>query len=289
VPSAPVKRFSFFKKLIYEAENQGAQFKLETKVVDGYQLPLSINLKLSHISRRNLSPKNMLEAINLSKTYNSDGVDYEVLKNVNLKINQGECLAIIGKSGSGKSTLMHLLACLDTPTYGRVILGDSDVSDLSEKERNVVRNEKFGFVFQQFFLNGRETVLENIIFPLRIRGMSQYRMIRAAMEALEAVALKEKEHKKAKDLSGGEKQRVCIARALVGSPKIIFADEPTGNLDSQTGELVEKMLFDLNREKGITLVIVTHDPDLAKKCQRIIELKDGEVISDKGWGIGEPG
>lgn len=223
----------------------------------------------------------MLEAINLSKTYNSDGTDYEVLKNVNLKIEQGECLAIIGKSGSGKSTLMHLLACLDEPTVGRVQFEGNDVSLLSERKRDLLRNEKFGFVFQQFFLNGRDTVLENVVFPLRIRGDSQYRMVKAAMDALEAVDLKDKEDKKAKDLSGGEKQRVCIARALVGSPALIFADEPTGNLDSTTGELIEKMLFDLNREKGITLVIVTHDPDLASKCQRVIELKDGEIIRDE--------
>lgn len=220
----------------------------------------------------------MLEAINLSKTYTSDGVDYEVLKNINLKINEGDCVAIIGKSGSGKSTLMHLLACLDEPTVGRVVFEESDVSTLTEKERNLLRNEKFGFVFQQFFLNGRDTVLENVVFPLRIRGVSQYKMIRAGMDALEAVDLKDKEDKKAKDLSGGEKQRVCMARALVGNPKVIFADEPTGNLDSTTGELVEKMLFDLNREKGITLVIVTHDHDLASKCKRIIELKDGEIV-----------
>jgi putative ABC transport system ATP-binding protein len=223
----------------------------------------------------------MLEAINLSKTYTSDGTEYEVLKNINLKIDEGECIAIIGKSGSGKSTLMHLLACLDSPTLGRIEFDGSDISTLSERERDLLRNEKFGFVFQQFFLNGRDTVLENVIFPLRIRGTSQYRMVRAAMDALEAVDLKDKDDKKAKDLSGGEKQRVCIARALVGNPKLIFADEPTGNLDSTTGEMVEKMLFDLNREKGITLVIVTHDADLAKKCSRIIELKDGEIIRDE--------
>jgi putative ABC transport system ATP-binding protein len=227
----------------------------------------------------------MLEAINLYRTYHSDGTDYEVLKNINLKINQGDCVAIIGKSGSGKSTLMHLLACLDSPTLGRIEFESNDVSLFTEKERDLLRNEKFGFVFQQFFLNGRDTVLENVIFPLRIRGTSQYRMVRAAMDALEAVDLKDKEDKKAKDLSGGEKQRVCIARALVGSPKIIFADEPTGNLDSHTGEMVEKMLFDLNREKGITLVIVTHDPDLAAKCQRIVELKDGEIVNDEEKGI----
>jgi putative ABC transport system ATP-binding protein len=223
----------------------------------------------------------MLEAINLYKTYTSDGTDYEVLKDINLKINEGDCVAIIGKSGSGKSTLMHLLACLDTPTNGSLLLEGRDFSELSERERDVLRNEKFGFVFQQFFLNGRETVFENVVLPMRIRGASQYRMTKDAMEALEAVGLKDKEEKRAKDLSGGEKQRVCIARALVGKPKIIFADEPTGNLDSNTGEAVEKMLFELNRRTGITLVIVTHDPDLAAKCGRVIELKDGRIVSEK--------
>ena len=222
----------------------------------------------------------MLETNNLYKTYTSDGVNYEVLKNINLKIKQGECIAIIGKSGSGKSTLMHLLACLYTPTSGNILFEGNDFSTLSEKERDTLRNEKFGFVFQQFFLNGRETVFENVVLPMRIRGTSQYRMTKDAMEALEAVGLKDKEEKRAKDLSGGEKQRVCIARALVGKPKIIFADEPTGNLDSNTSEAIEKMLFDLNREKGITLVVVTHDPDLAAKCRRVIELKDGAVVSD---------
>ena len=221
----------------------------------------------------------MLEANKLYKTYTSDGVDYEVLKNINLQINEGDCLAIIGKSGSGKSTLMHLLACLDSPTSGNVMFDGSDLSQLTEKERDVLRNEKIGFVFQQFFLNGRDTVFENVVLPMRIRVASQYRMTKAAMDALEAVGLKDKETKKAKDLSGGEKQRVCIARALVGNPRIIFADEPTGNLDSNTGEMVEKMLFDLNEQKGITIVFVTHDPDLAAKCKRVIELKDGEIVN----------
>ncbi len=221
----------------------------------------------------------MLQTNNLSKTYESDGARYEVLKNINLEINEGDCVAIIGKSGSGKSTLMHLLACLDTPTSGNILLDGSDFSTLSEKERDALRNEKFGFVFQQFFLNGRETVFENVVLPMRIRGASQYRMTRDAMDALEAVGLKDKEEKRAKDLSGGEKQRVCIARALVTKPKIIFADEPTGNLDSNTSETIENMLFDLNREKGITLIVVTHDPDLAAKCRSVIELKDGEIVN----------
>ncbi|HEX8246798.1 MAG TPA: ABC transporter ATP-binding protein [Pyrinomonadaceae bacterium] len=221
----------------------------------------------------------MLETVNLYKTYTSDGADYEVLKNVNLRIDDGDCLAIIGKSGSGKSTLMHLLACLDAPTSGAVLLDGADVSHLSEKEKDLLRNQKFGFVFQQFFLNGRDTVLENVILPMRIRGSTQYRMIKDAMDALDAVGLKDKEDKRAKDLSGGEKQRVCIARALVGNPQIVFADEPTGNLDSNTSEAIENMLFELNRQKGITLVVVTHDNDLARKCRRVIELKDGEIIT----------
>ncbi len=221
----------------------------------------------------------MLEANNLSKTYISDGTNYEVLKNINLKIEAGECAAIIGKSGSGKSTLMHLLACLDEPTMGNISLDGSDYSLLSETERDLLRNRDFGFVFQQFFLNGRETVFENVVLPMRIRGASQYRMTSRAMDALEAVGLKDKEAKRAKDLSGGEKQRVCIARALIGNPKIIFADEPTGNLDSNTSETVENLLFEMNHQKGITLIIVTHDEELAAKCSRIIELKDGEIIS----------
>jgi putative ABC transport system ATP-binding protein len=220
----------------------------------------------------------MLEAINLSKTYTSDGVDYEVLKNVDLRIESGECVAIVGKSGSGKSTLMHLLACLDVPTRGSVTFEGADFSHLSEKRRDAVRNQKFGFVFQQFFLNGRDTVFENVVLPMRIRGESQYRFTKDAMDALEAVELKDKESKKAKDLSGGEKQRVCIARAMVGDPQVIFADEPTGNLDSKTSEAVEDLLLRMNKEKGITLIVVTHDEDLAAKCDRIIQLVDGEIV-----------
>lgn len=220
----------------------------------------------------------MLEATNLYKTFTSGGVDYEALKNINLRIPQGDCVAIIGKSGSGKSTLMHLLACLDVPTSGTIGFDGADYTTLTEKEKDLLRNEKFGFVFQQFFLNGHETVFENVVLPMRIRGASQYRFTKDAMDALEAVGLKDMDEKKAKDLSGGEKQRVCIARALVGQPQVIFADEPTGNLDSNTSESIENMLFRLNREKEITLIVVTHDSDLARKCERIIELKDGEII-----------
>lgn len=221
----------------------------------------------------------MLEAKNLSKTYTSDGVAFEALKDVDLRIDDGDCIAIVGKSGSGKSTLMHLLACLDAPTSGNILVDGEDTSLFTEKRKNTLRNEKFGFVFQQFFLNGRDTVFENVVLPMRIRGTSGRKLNDGAADAIAAVGLGDKRNKKTKDLSGGEKQRVCIARALVGSPQVIFADEPTGNLDSATGASVENMLFDLNRQKGITLVIVTHDPDLAARCGRVVEMKDGRIIS----------
>jgi putative ABC transport system ATP-binding protein len=221
----------------------------------------------------------MLEAINLSKTYTSDGADYEVLKNIDLQIRQGENVAIVGKSGSGKSTLMHLLACLDVPSTGSVMFEGEDFSALSERRRDAVRNEKFGFVFQQFFLNGRDTVFENVVLPMRIRGETQSRLTRDAAEALAAVGLGDKQAKRAKDLSGGEKQRVCIARALIGNPLVVFADEPTGNLDSKTSAAIENLLFRLNEEKGITLIIVTHDEDLAARCERIVELVDGRIVN----------
>lgn len=231
--------------------------------------------------QRPSSQKALLETSGLSKTYISDGIGFDALKNVDLRIDRGDCIAIVGKSGSGKSTLMHMLACLDIPSSGYVYVDGDETSTMPEPEKNRLRNEKFGFVFQQFFLNGRDTVFENVVLPMRIRGATDFDMITAADEALAAVGLTDKTEKKAKDLSGGEKQRVCIARALVGQPQVIFADEPTGNLDSNTGAAVEKLLFDLNRDKGITLVIVTHDPDLARRCSRVVEMKDGQIVAQR--------
>ena len=222
----------------------------------------------------------MLEARNLCKTYTSDGTAYEALKNVDLRVEAGDCLAIVGKSGSGKSTLMHLLACLDGPTAGSVFVNGSDTSRLSEREKNVLRNERFGFVFQQFFLNGRDTVFENVALPMRIRGAGARDIEKSSMQALDAVGLADKAKKRAKDLSGGEKQRVCIARAMVGQPQIVFADEPTGNLDTATGASIEEMLFSMNRDRGITLVMVTHDDELARRCSRIVEMKDGQIFAE---------
>lgn len=223
----------------------------------------------------------MLKAIELTKTYKTGNDEYRALSGVTVEIADDDCLAIVGKSGSGKSTLMHLLACLDSPTNGRITFGGEDITTFSQGRLNRFRNETFGFIFQQFFLNGRDSTLENVILPLKIRGISSSVRREKALEYLRAVGLEDKARKPAKDLSGGEKQRVCIARALASEPKVIFADEPTGNLDSVTGAMVEDTLFRLNREHGIAVVIVTHDEELAGKCRRMIELKDGKIIAER--------
>jgi putative ABC transport system ATP-binding protein len=222
----------------------------------------------------------MLTAKNIVKTYESGADRFTALDNVSLNIAPDDCLAVTGKSGSGKSTLMHLLACLDSPTSGDILFEGARISELSQKQLNIFRNQTFGFIFQQFFLSGRESVLENVIMPLKIRGISKKERRAKAHHYLEVVGLQDKAKKYAKDLSGGEKQRVCIARAMVSEPKVIFADEPTGNLDSYTSEMIENELFALNASHKIALIIVTHDNDLAKKCSRRIELKDGCIVAE---------
>lgn len=221
----------------------------------------------------------VLETENLVKIYGRGESRFDALKGVNIQINQGESIAVVGKSGSGKSTLMHLLALLDRPSQGVVTLEGRPVSELKNKEIYKLRNERFGFVFQQFFLNPKQTVLENVVLPLKIAGVSKSERTKRGMDALKQLHIEDKAKNKATDLSGGQKQRVCIARALVTNPAVIFADEPTGNLDSVTSEVVEGILFDLQRKNGITLVVVTHDDDLAAKCDRRIHLKDGQIVS----------
>ncbi|MDR2063889.1 MAG: ABC transporter ATP-binding protein [Candidatus Nomurabacteria bacterium] len=223
--------------------------------------------------------KSILSIKNLTKTYGKKSSAFAALKGVSLDINKGESIAIIGKSGSGKSTLMHILALLDKPTSGSVEIDGVDSNQLSNKELNRLRNRRFGFVFQQFFMNANDTVLNNVILPLKIGGVAIRERKKRAMEALKAVELDDKAKNKAIDLSGGQKQRVCIARALVNNPKVIFADEPTGNLDSATGAAIEDLLFNLNKEKGITLIVVTHDAELAERCQRQLHIKDGQIIA----------
>lgn len=217
----------------------------------------------------------------LNKTYGKKDSLFTALKDINLEIKQGESIAIIGKSGSGKSTLMHLLALLDSPTSGDITIDGESSTHLSRREKDKLRNKRFGFVFQQFFLNGNNTVLDNVILPLKIAGKSRRERNRLGMKALEDVELADKANNKANDLSGGQKQRVVIARALINDPSVIFADEPTGNLDSVTGEKIEEMLFSLNKTKNITLIIVTHDPELAARCDRQIRIKDGQIEQEK--------
>lgn len=227
-----------------------------------------------------MAERTLISTHNLCKTYGKRNAKFIALKDINLEIEEGESVAIIGKSGSGKSTLMHLLALLDRPTSGSIQLRGTDTSKLRARRLNKLRNKQFGFVFQSFFMNSNDTVLNNVILPLKIAGIGFRERKRRAINALKIVGLEDKIKNKANDLSGGQKQRVCIARAIVNQPKVIFADEPTGNLDSVTGEKIERILFGLNKKVGITLIIVTHDEDLAAKCGRIIRIADGHIIAD---------
>ena len=223
--------------------------------------------------------KNLIEAKNLVKVYRNGNTYFKALNNVSFEIEKGESVAIIGKSGSGKSTLMHLLAALDKPNEGEILINGQNIAKMKKRDLNKLRNRTFGFVFQQFFMNPKDTVLQNVILPLKIGGISSRKRKEIALKALEAVELTDKAKNKASNLSGGQKQRVCVARAIANSPEIIFADEPTGNLDSKTSKKIEDLLFGLNKDNGITLIIVTHDESLAQKCDRQIRIQDGQIIS----------
>ncbi|KQQ52503.1 ABC transporter ATP-binding protein [Plantibacter sp. Leaf314] len=206
---------------------------------------------------------------------------FDALKGVSFDIHAGESVAIVGKSGSGKSTLMHVLALLDAPSSGTVELEGVDTSTLRGRRLNTTRNKTFGFVFQQFFLTANATVLENVLLPMKIAGVRRGDRRRRALAALAQLQLEDKARNRAVNLSGGQKQRTVIARALVNNPRIIFADEPTGNLDTATGAVVEDILFSLNRENGITLIVVTHDEELAARCDRRILIRDGLLVEDE--------
>ena len=222
----------------------------------------------------------ILQVSNIHKSYGRGPSRFEALRGVSFDVADGSSLAIVGKSGSGKSTLMHVLALLDAPDSGSIHLDGTDTGGLRGRALNATRNKTLGFVFQQFFLNGNDTVLDNVILPLKIAGVSTRERRRRAKEVLEQLDLLDKSKNKAMNLSGGQKQRVVIARALVNNPRIIFADEPTGNLDSATSQVVENLLFDLNRDHGITLIVVTHDEDLAARCDRRLIIRDGRIESD---------
>lgn len=237
---------------------------------------------------RTCQTMSLIEIKNLHKAYKNGDSELRALDGVSININEGESVAITGKSGSGKSTLMHIMALLDKPTVGKVIIDGENQERLKSHQINEIRNKMFGFVFQQFFMNSRDTVLENVLSPLKIGKVKRSERKAIALKALEQVELLDKANSLAGDLSGGQKQRVCIARALVNNPRVIFADEPTGNLDSTTGKKIEDILFDLNKQ-GITLIIVTHDEELAAKCGRKIVIKDGKIIQDTNKPVNKKG
>ena len=219
----------------------------------------------------------MIELKNVTKIYGKKKNQFTALKNVSLTIPTGASVAILGKSGSGKSTLMHAISGLDRPQHGQVIIDGQDILQLKPKRVDEFRAKKIGFIFQSFFVQGNESVVDNVSLPLEIARVPRKKRAHKINAALKAVDLYDKRKNRAKDLSGGQKQRLAIARAIVGDPQIIFADEPTGNLDSETGAKVEELLFGYNKQKGVTLIVVTHDADLAKKCDYQIIIKDGRV------------
>ncbi|WP_448698486.1 ABC transporter ATP-binding protein [Mucilaginibacter sp. AW1-3] len=223
---------------------------------------------------------NILNIQNLGKTYQSAGQPLTVLNNINITIPAGSTAAIVGPSGSGKTTLLGLCAGLDRSTTGSVELNGIKLDNLTEDQRAQVRNQYVGFIFQNFQLLPTLTALENVMVPLELRGEKNIKA--RSMELLDKVGLASRSHHYPTQLSGGEQQRVSLARAFSNQPKILFADEPTGNLDAETSEKVVKLIFDLNREAGTTLVLVTHDLELASKTQRIIRIKGGHIVSDEG-------
>lgn len=223
----------------------------------------------------------MIEVANITKTYKTGDLEFQALKNVSFTIHDGEFVAIMGPSGSGKSTLMHILGALDIPTSGTYFLDEKDVSTLDEDELADIRKNKIGFVFQSFNLLPRATVLRNVMLPLVYEGVRHAERTKRAEDALIAAGLdKDHFHHLSNQLSGGQIQRVAIARALVNNPTLILADEPTGNLDTKTGEIVLETFRKLNKEHGRTIILITHESDIANHADRIILIRDGELQSD---------
>lgn len=221
----------------------------------------------------------MIEVKNLTKTYGKKQNVFMALDDVSFTIPDGASVAILGKSGSGKSTLMHAMSGLDRPQHGEIVIDGENILKLKAKAVDKFRATKMSFIFQSFFVQANETCFDNVSLPLEIANVSGSERRKKVIAALEAVELGDKIKSKAKNLSGGQKQRLAVARAIVNSPKVLFADEPTGNLDSATGEVIEDLLFGHTKTHGTTLIIVTHDPDLAGKCDIQIRIKDGKIES----------
>jgi putative ABC transport system ATP-binding protein len=225
----------------------------------------------------------MIEVKGVTKTYGKKNNLFTALDDVNFSIPSGASVAILGKSGSGKSTLMHVMSGLDRPQTGQVVIDDKDILTLKPKQVDSFRANTMSFIFQSFFVQANESCFDNVSLPLEIANVPRSARKARVLAALEAVELGDKVKSRAKNLSGGQKQRLAIARAIVNSPRILFADEPTGNLDSATGDVVERLLFDYVKKHKATLIVVTHDPELAAKCDIRIHIKDGKVqsITDK--------
>jgi putative ABC transport system ATP-binding protein len=246
-----------------------------TLTIEPQELPLNSALAVQIPEARTV-----IQLDHIHKTYSMGDVDVHALRGVSLTIREGEFVAIMGASGSGKSTTMNIIGCLDRPTRGTYILDGEDVSEMSKDERADIRCRKIGFVFQGFNLLSRTSALENVELPMLYLGVDTTQRHQRAKEALAAVGLAGREQNHPNQLSGGQQQRVAVARSLVNNPALILADEPTGNLDSRTSVEVMEVFQRLNRERGITLVLVTHEPDIAQYAQRVVVFKDGKIKKD---------